>query len=411
MSQTIFILGTSPDQCAELRDILQSRIADTIVTTSIGDPVPRLKESDTVIITAEERNTGVLYRHLLNRLEEQVHRAQVLGELIRLSSSSLQLEDILERVAAKSTELLGDTAFIVLNSDTKVQLEAAFSKDSERLTRMLMTAINMSPQAVATELLKGVLENGEPVLIPSLPQALIPPEMHPFVDKYGLMSLIATPIRTKDRILGAFISMSVAPKTLGEQDLAPATELSDFTAMVVENARLFAELQRSATTDPLTGAYNQRFFHEVLGREASRSQRYSTALSLLMIDVDSFKLVNDTYGHLVGDKVLQHVGQVLAKTVRNTDLVFRCGGDEFGVVLPGTSSEGAIHVAEKILQKIESDQILESLGYSGKMTVSIGASEYQRGTHFETMVAEADQALYASKRSSKNCARAFVRGQ
>jgi diguanylate cyclase (GGDEF)-like protein len=87
--------------------------------------------------------------------------------------------------------------------------------------------------------------------------------------------------------------------------------------------------------------------------------------------------------------------------------VFRCGGDEFGVVLPGTNAEGAMHVAEKILQKVESTDIMSSLGYSGPVTVSIGLSEYHRGSHFETLVAEADQALYASKRSSKNCARAF----
>jgi diguanylate cyclase (GGDEF)-like protein len=87
--------------------------------------------------------------------------------------------------------------------------------------------------------------------------------------------------------------------------------------------------------------------------------------------------------------------------------VFRCGGDEFGVVLPGTDLEGAMHVAEKILQRVQSAEILTSLGYSGRVTVSIGISEYHRGSHFETLVAEADQALYMSKRSSKNCAKAF----
>ena len=85
----------------------------------------------------------------------------------------------------------------------------------------------------------------------------------------------------------------------------------------------------------------------------------------------------------------------------------RCGGDEFGVVLPGTNLEGAMRVAEKILQKVETAEILGSLGYSGPVTVSIGLSEYHRGSHFETLVAEADQALYASKRSSKNCVKAF----
>jgi diguanylate cyclase (GGDEF)-like protein len=126
-----------------------------------------------------------------------------------------------------------------------------------------------------------------------------------------------------------------------------------------------------------------------------------------MIDVDSFKLVNDTYGHVVGNKVLTQIAKTIERTVRNTDFVFRCGGDEFGVVLPGTDVDGAMRTAEKIRRKVEALELLTTLGYSGPVTVSIGLSEYHRGNHFETLVAEADQALYASKRSSKNCVRAF----
>src|SRR5262249_44058864 len=145
-------------------------------------------------------------------------------------------------------------------------------------------------------------------------------------------------------------------------DVVTASALADFTAIGLENAGLFAEIQRSAITDSLTGVFNTRFFHEVLARETARADRYTTPLSLLMIDIDAFKLVNDTYGHVVGNKVITHIATILKQTVRNTDFVFRCGGDEFGVVLPGTNLDGALHVAEKILQKVETANILESLG-------------------------------------------------
>ena len=407
MAHTIFILGTDPQQCKELKEILEGRVADNIVTANGGD-LPNIQESDTVIITSEEKNTGVLYRRLLSKLEEQVHRAELLSQLIRLFSSSLQIEELLERVVSKSTEVLGDTSFIVLSGDAgQLKLEAAFSTDRDRLVKMLVTTVNLGEQAVKGELLSAVLVRREPVLISNLPQASLTPEIRTIVERHGVMSLLAVPIQTKDAVLGAFISLAAESKILTNDDVTTASAIADFTAIALENAGLFSELQRSAITDSLTGVYNTRFFHEVLGRETARADRYSTALSLLMIDIDTFKLVNDTFGHVVGNKVLTQIAKSLEHTVRNTDFVFRCGGDEFGVVLPGTDLDGAMRVAEKILQKVENGEILTSLGYSGRVTVSIGLSEYRRGSHFETLVAEADQALYTSKRSSKNCARAF----
>src|SRR5215813_1336544 len=407
MAHTIFILGTDPQQCKELKEILKGQIGDNIVTAN-GVDLPTVQETDTVIITSEEKNTGVLYRRLLNKLEEQVHRAELLSELIRLFSSSLQIEELLERVVSKSTEVLGDTSFIVLASEGgQVKLEAAFSADRDRLVKMLVTTVNLGEQAIKSDLMSAVLIQREPVLISNLLQASLTPEIRSIVEKHGIMSLLAVPIQTKETVLGAFVSLATESKMLTSDDVITACAIADFTAIALENAGLFSELQRSAITDSLTGVYNTRFFHEVLGRETARADRYSTPLSLLMIDIDSFKLVNDTFGHVVGNKVLGHVAKTLQHTVRNTDFVFRCGGDEFGVVLPGTDLEGAMHVAEKILQKIQSAEILTSLGYSGRVTVSIGISEYHRGSHFETLVAEADQALYMSKRGSKNCAKAF----
>src|SRR5205809_6669559 len=129
MAHTIFILGTDPQQCKELREILQERISDDIVTAHSENSLPTIKESDTVIITSEEKNTGILYRRLLNKLEEQAHRSELLSQLIRLFSSSLQTEELLDRVVNKSTEVLGDTSFVVLSTDTgQIKLEAAFSK-------------------------------------------------------------------------------------------------------------------------------------------------------------------------------------------------------------------------------------------------------------------------------------------
>jgi len=400
MQRTIFILGTDPEYCAKLQDALQAKISDNIVivTPSSADRIASAKESDTIIIAGEEREISELYGHL-SRRERQVNRASILAELIRLSITPLSVQEMLERVVAKSTEILGETALIVLEADGRYQLEAAFSKDAEQLKRMLMTAVSTSPQAAAGELLRNTLEKGEPLVIPNLRHVMLAPELQ-FFEKHGLLSLVATPIRGKSQILGTFISISAPPNTLVEQDVAAATELADFTAMVIENAR-------SATIDTLTEVYNNRFFVEVLKRETARADRYSTPLSLLMIDIDSFKHVNDNFGHLVGNEVLTQIAKIFKDAVRTTDFVCRCGGDEFGIVLPGTIAKGALPAAKKILERVHSGNILHPLGRSGTTTVSIGIAEHRHGQLPETLVGHADQALYAAKRSGKNTIRIF----
>src|SRR5262245_112752 len=116
MSHTIFILGTDPHQCRELREILQERIAgSSIVTAHSEETLPPIKESDTLIITSEETDTGLLYRRLLSKLEGQVNRSEFLSDLIRLFSSSVQIGELLERVVSKATNVLGDTSLVVLS--------------------------------------------------------------------------------------------------------------------------------------------------------------------------------------------------------------------------------------------------------------------------------------------------------
>jgi diguanylate cyclase (GGDEF)-like protein len=399
MAQTIFILGTDPERCAELKAILQAGLPDTIVTASPEEPIPRVRESDTVILTGDESKREEAYQQLIRRVEGQVRRGELLRELVQFSITGPNLEDMLDRVAAKSTEILGDTAMIVLDEDARLQLEAFFCSDPDRLRKMLMTAVNVSPHTVASTLLRTILDKGDPVLVSNLQQLTLIPELQAFVGKYGLLSLAASPIRGKDRMLGAFVSVSSAPKMLTEQDLGPAVEFAEFTAMLVEHARRVSELEQTATTDSLTGVYNTRFFRENLNRETARVQRYRTSMSLLLIDVDNFKTINDTYLHATGDKVLVYIANALRSSVRASDLVFRCGGDEFAVILPGTHGDDAARVGEKIRQKVEAGDVLKALGHPASATVSVGAAEYESPEPAETLRSHADMAVYVSKRT------------
>jgi diguanylate cyclase (GGDEF)-like protein len=168
------------------------------------------------------------------------------------------------------------------------------------------------------------------------------------------------------------------------------------------NARLLRELEALTRTDALTGALNRRAFDEALRQEALRAQRYDLPLSVLMIDVDHFKSVNDTHGHPGGDEVLRNVAARVKAELRLTDELYRYGGEEFAVILPHTSAEGALEVGERLVRAVAGAPV--RLGDTGlRVTVSAGvASMHGDAAAAAQLVWDADRALYAAKRSGRN---------
>ncbi len=175
----------------------------------------------------------------------------------------------------------------------------------------------------------------------------------------------------------------------------------------IENIALHELVSEQAVTDELTGLSNNRRFRELITKEAARAQRFRHNLSLIMLDIDDFKRVNDTYGHLQGDEVLRAIGAVLASESRGVDEPARYGGEEFAVALPETGLDGAIELAERIRARIESEAIPRIDG-SGtlRVTASLGAASMPASADStQALIAAADAALYEAKRSGKNTVR------
>ncbi|MEG0858645.1 MAG: diguanylate cyclase [Pseudomonas sp.] len=165
------------------------------------------------------------------------------------------------------------------------------------------------------------------------------------------------------------------------------------------------QLEQLAMHDALTGLANRRCFDQALAREARRAQRDGTSLALLMIDIDYFKLFNDTYGHLAGDACLQDVGRVLEECIRRpSDMLARYGGEEMVVILPTTDSDGAAVVAQHILDHLSQQNILHAASPSGRVSVSIGVASAMGGEleRWQTLIEAADQALYTAKAAGRN---------
>lgn len=201
------------------------------------------------------------------------------------------------------------------------------------------------------------------------------------------------------------IGIAVIAQSIGitqpDYRLRTLNMLRTLIAAAMENARLF-EL---ATTDSLTGLYMRRYFDIRLHEESLRLRRHGGNLALLLIDIDFFKQVNDTYGHLIGDEVLKTFAQLLLETTRqNIDLPCRFGGEEFIILLPQTDLEGALVLAERIRQRCELHQFATQLAQPLRVTVSIGIAIMEQATWMPNalLIQQADEMLYAAKHAGRN---------
>ena len=171
------------------------------------------------------------------------------------------------------------------------------------------------------------------------------------------------------------------------------------------------ELERMATVDELTGLHNRRWLDDVFARQMERCMRTDTTVSLLFADVDSFKEFNDRYGHLTGDRALQHVAAVLVACLRPTGLIARYGGEEFAVLLPGAALEQAMVVAERVRSALASKPLAvgENRSTLAAVTLSLGVAQMRQGDTLATLAQAADAALYQAKSDGRNCVRAESR--
>lgn len=227
---------------------------------------------------------------------------------------------------------------------------------------------------------------------------------NPLAVHEGIRSLICIPLVTKGNIQGILYLDDFEPRKFDQDRMSLISVLASFAAMAIENAKLHHETRQMAITDALTGLYNRRYFEKVLPQELERARRYNLSFSVLLIDADNFKKVNDTFGHPMGDRILATIGQTIKKALRTVDFAFRYGGEEFIVILPEASMKSAHRAAERIRQRIISDsrKVLCS-DLAEPVTVSIGIACYPRdAAEGDALVALADNLLYQAKGAGKN---------
>ena len=200
--------------------------------------------------------------------------------------------------------------------------------------------------------------------------------------------------------LGVIALDSASKDVFHRDDVQPLESVADICAAAIQNASYFDRMKQLAYVDGLTGIHNRRFFEMRVVEELERAARFQGRMSVIMVDIDNFKRVNDEFGHLLGDEVLRAVSSLMKQHLRKMDIVCRYGGEEFAIVVPETSCENAIRVAEKLRRQVEGHHFP---GVPRKVTISCGVADYPtQGMTRDDVVAAADAALYAAKEAGRN---------
>jgi diguanylate cyclase (GGDEF)-like protein len=326
---------------------------------------------------------NLMSRQLAARLEELRQERQRLETSIRRAgdsfASNLDRTRLLEIVVNTAVDGVGATCGRAsLRDDPAAEME-------ERVH-----AGEVDPFA-------GVLDSAERQALATLAPA------EAALEGYTALALPLSGQNAPDRVLGLIsVARAERPFTGGERDLF--NYLAGRAAVSLENVDLHDLVKSQAVTDELTGLFNHRKFQELASNEAERAKRFDNELGLVMIDIDDFKRVNDSYGHQQGDVVLREVGRVLRESTREIDEASRYGGEEFTVILPQTDLDGAFHLGERIRQAIEALQV-ERLDGKGvvRVTVSAGVSAMPESARDKSsLIDAADAALYEAKRAGKN---------
>jgi two-component system cell cycle response regulator len=327
-------------------------------------------------------------RPLQSALRTRLSRADALAEVIREVNSTLDPERVADAIVARAAQWLPAPAWVVYANDNA----------SVRTFGARGVTATLEPAAVAVG--QWVLKHG--VVCASADVGADA--------RFGggpSAAAIAFPLDCRGKTVGALVGLDKGPASR-EPRIAPATEAAlcwalEPGAIALDNALRVQRAEALSVTDDLTQLYNSRYLSQVLRRETKRASRSGRPLSLLFIDLDGFKAINDTHGHLYGSRALVEAAGLIRLSARETDVVSRFGGDEFALILPDTGSEGAAAVGERIRERVDAHQFLQGDGLHIHLTVSVGVATLPDvAASTEGLIQAADEAMYHVKEHGKN---------
>lgn len=335
-------------------------------------------------------------------VEEAERQQRIFSEALRNSvaalNSTLKFDEVLDRILTSLEKVIPhDIANIMLvDEEGFARVVRAHGYEVAGLEKLLA---KMNLQVAETPNLLKMAVSGQPLVIQDTHSEPA------WVDLEGtewVRSYIGAPILVKGKVVG-YINLDSTRTNMFDRSHADRLQIfADQAALAIENARMFEKVEQMAIVDMLTGLYNRRHFYELAERELERFKRYKSPFSLILLDLDHFKRVNDNFGHPAGDMVLQGLAHIFGESLRKMDVPGRLGGEEFVILLPETAIDQALHVAERLRATIENHDF-EVDGQHIRMTATMGVvSVSEQQMQLQQLVSMADKVMYQAKAAGRN---------
>jgi diguanylate cyclase (GGDEF)-like protein len=328
----------------------------------------------------------------------QLHELNIFHDVAKALTSSLNLDSILQTIMEKVAEYFRpDTWSLLMVDEPKDELYFAIAVGDA--AESLKTVRLKMGEGIAG----WVARHGENLIVPDVYND---PRFAKRIDemtKWKTRSIVCMPLKSRQRVLGVIQLINIGLSEMDENEIFFLNALCDYAAIAIENARAVEKIQELTITDDCTGLYNARHLYKTLEAEVYRSARFGYEFTVLFIDLDRFKAVNDTHGHLVGSKLLAEVGYAIKAHLRLIDYAFRYGGDEFVILLPQTGKDSATVVARRLLDFFRTNHFLKDEGLNLNVRASFGLASYPsdaKSAH--EIIRQADEMMYVVKNSTRD---------
>ncbi len=333
------------------------------------------------------------------QIQKRNEELSTINEIGRALTSSLDVREILSIIMQQISFLLQPKNWsLLLVDDVKGDLyfEIVVGDNADKIKNLRLK--------MGEGIAGWVAENGKPVLVSDVYKD---PRFSPKADRasnFKTKSIVCVPVVSRDRAIGVIELVNYCDdKEFTEDDLRILSILADYTAIALENARYYDMARRLILTDELTGLYNSRYLHQLLNGEGEDEMKDLSQVSMIFVDLDYFKNINDKYGHLIGSKTLRELGGLLKGTLKGKEKGIRYGGDEFVIILPKSDKSQAYEIAKKIRTRIKKTRFLIAEGLNIKLTASFGvASIPEDASNYQELIGEADKAMYQVKNTFRD---------